>query len=156
MRTAQSHTTLENPPAKRTLEELRLPVRAKLAAAWTSFMFLYVYVDVLNFYKPGVVAGILDGLVWRFEVSPPLLTGMLASVMIPALMITLSVTLPARANRLVNIIVALLYVPYTVFNVAGTTPEWVPFYVLSIGVEVLLLALIVRVAWTSTRRPDAA
>ena len=37
---------LDNPP---------IPVQAKLAAAWTSFMFLYVYVDVLNFYKPGVV-----------------------------------------------------------------------------------------------------
>ena len=149
---APRSTATARPLAERT----PAPPRVKLAAAWTSFMFLYVYVDVLNFYKPGVVAGILDGLVWKFEVSPPLLTGMLASVMIPALMITLSVTLPARANRLVNIIVALLYVPYTVFNVAGTTPEWVPFYVLSIGVEVLLLALIVRVAWTSTRRPDAA
>lgn len=151
------HPAPQSTATARTLaERTAVPPRVKLAAAWTSFMFLYVYVDVLNFYKPGVVAGILDGLVWRFEVSPPLLTGMLASVMIPALMITLSVTLSARANRLVNIIVALLYVPYTVFNIAGTTPEWVPFYVLSIGVEVLLLALIVRVAWTSTRRPDAA
>ncbi len=151
------HPAPQSTATARTLaERTPVPPRVKLAAAWTSFMFLYVYVDVLNFYKPGVVAGILDGHVWKFEVSPPLLTGMLASVMIPALMITLSVTLPARANRLVNIIVALLYVPYTVFNVAGTTPEWVPFYVLSIGVEVLLLALIVRVAWTSMRRPDAA
>ena len=118
------HPAPQSTATARTLaERTPVPPRVKLAAAWTSFMFLYVYVDVLNFYKPGVVAGILDGLVWRFEVSPPLLTGMLASVMIPALMITLSVTLPARANRLVNIIVALLYVPYTVFNVAGTTPD---------------------------------
>ena len=38
-----------------TLEDQRIPVRAKLAAAWTSFMFLYVYVDIIGFYKPGVV-----------------------------------------------------------------------------------------------------
>ena len=42
---------LDNPP---------IPVQAKLAAAWTSFMFLYVYVDILTFYKPGVV----DDVTW--------------------------------------------------------------------------------------------
>jgi hypothetical protein len=26
-------------------QEAQLPVQAKLAAAWTSFMFLYIYVD---------------------------------------------------------------------------------------------------------------
>ncbi len=30
-------------------------MQAKLAAAWTSFMFLYAYVDILAFNKPGVV-----------------------------------------------------------------------------------------------------
>ncbi len=61
MRTPQSHTALGNPPSQSTLEKLRIPVQAKLAAAWTSFMFLYVYVDIFNFYKPGVVAGIREG-----------------------------------------------------------------------------------------------
>ena len=41
---------LDNPP---------IPVQAKLAAAWTSFMFLYIYVDLFNLYKPGVIDGIL-------------------------------------------------------------------------------------------------
>ena len=45
MRTPQSHTALENPPSQSALEDLRIPVQAKLAAAWTSFMFLYIYVD---------------------------------------------------------------------------------------------------------------
>jgi len=145
-------TTVTTRPA---LDVVSLPAPVKIAAAWTSFMLLYVYVDVLNFYKPGVVSGIVDGMVWRFEVSPPLLTGMLASVMIPAVMIVLSVTLPPRANRIVNVVVASLYVPYSVFNIAGSTPEWLPFYVLSIGVELALLAFIVRRAWTSVARRDA-
>ncbi|WP_294943722.1 DUF6326 family protein [uncultured Microbacterium sp.] len=136
------------------LEIAPVPVPVKLAAAWASFMFLYVYVDVFNFYKPHVVAGILEGMVWRFEVSPPLLTAMLASVMIPAVMIVLSVTLPPRANRIVNVVVASLYVPYSVFNIAGSTPEWLPFYVLSIGVELALLGFIVRRAWVSVPRRE--
>ncbi|KRB36616.1 DUF6326 family protein [Microbacterium sp. Root180] len=128
-----------------------VPVQAKLAAAWTSFMFLYIYVDFFNLYKPGVVDGILNGLVWRFEVSSTLLTTMLASVAIPALMVMLSLALPARASRVVNLVVASLYIPYSVFNAAGSTWEWAFFYGLSIGIEVLLLAFILRSAWTWPR-----
>ena len=126
-------------------------VQAKLAAAWTSFMFLYVYVDVFNFYKPGVVDGILNGLVWRFDVSSTLLTVMLASVAIPGLMVMLSMTLPARVNRATNLVVASLYIPYSMFNAAGATWEWTFFYGLSIGIEVLLLVFILRSAWTWPR-----
>ena len=35
------------------LDDQLISVRAKLAAAWTSFMFLYAYVDIIAFYKPG-------------------------------------------------------------------------------------------------------
>lgn len=125
-----------------------IPVQAKIAAAWTSFIFLYAYVDILNFFKPGVLDSILDGKVWTFDVSAPLLTVMLVSVAIPAVMIVLSMTLPARANRVTNLVVALLLVPYTLFNVAGESPEWAVFYVVSIGIEVALLAFILRSAWT--------
>ncbi|MGN6503051.1 MAG: DUF6326 family protein [Pseudolysinimonas sp.] len=124
----------------------QLPVPTKLAAAWTSFMFLYLYVDVLNFYKPGVVAGILEGRIWEFEVSATLITIALVSVSIPAVMIALSVILPARANRITNIVVAALLIPYSAFNAAGATLEWAGFYGISIAAEVLLLAFIIRSA----------
>ena len=129
-----------------------IPVQAKIAVAWTSFMFLYIYVDFFNLYKPGVVDGILNGLVWRFDVSPTLLTIMLASVAIPALMVVLSMTLPARVNRATNLVVASLYIPVSVFNAAGTSWDWASFYGLSIGIEVLILAFILRSAWTWPRR----
>jgi len=133
-----------------------IPVQAKIAAAWTSFMFLYVYVDIFNFYKPGVVDGILNGLVWRFDVSSTLLTVMLASVAIPALMVMLSMTLPARVNRATNLVVASLLIPYSAFNAAGATWEWASFYGLSIGIEVLILAFILRSAWTWPRTSSDA
>jgi hypothetical protein len=133
------------------LEDGQVPVQAKLAAAWTSFMFLYIYVDHLGLYKPGVVDGILNGLIWKFDVSSTLLTIILVSVSIPALMVVLSMTLPARANRATNLVVATLYIPFSVFNAAGATWEWAAFYGLSIGIEVLLLAFILRSAWTWPR-----
>ena len=133
------------------LENRQVPVQAKLAAAWTSFMFLYIYVDHLGLYKPGHVDGILNGLIWKFDVSSTLLTIILVSVSIPALMVVLSMTLPARANRATNLVVATLLIPFSVFNAAGATWEWAAFYGLSIGIEVLLLAFILRSAWTWPR-----
>jgi len=135
------------------LENRQVPVQAKLAAAWTSFMFLYIYVDHLGLYKPGHVDGILNGLIWKFDVSATLLTIILVSVSIPALMVVLSMTLPARANRATNLVVATLYIPFSVFNAAGATWEWAAFYGLSIGIEVPLLAFILRSAWKWPRTP---
>lgn len=131
------------------LHNPQIPVQIKLAGAWASFMFLYIYVDLLNLYKPGVVEGIMGGLVWEFQVSQMLLTAFLASVAIPGLMIVLSMTLPARVNRATNIVVASLNIPYAMFNAVGES--WIYFYGLSIGLEVLLLAFILRAASTWPR-----
>ena len=153
MRTPQSHTALDNPPSHSTLDDPRMPVQAKLAAAWTSFMFLYAYVDIIAFFKPGVIDHILAGIVFEFAISQTLLTTFLALMAIPALMVMLSMTLPARVNRATNLVVASLYIPYSLFNAAGATWEWTFFYALSIGIEVLLLAFILRSAWKWPRTP---
>ena len=132
---------LDNPP---------VPLQVKLAAAWTSFMFLYVYVDILGFYKPGVIDDILAGIVFEFEINETFGVVGIASVAIPALMIWLSMTLPARANRITNLVVATLYIPFSAYNVVGES-SWLYFYALSIGIELLLLAFILRSAWTWPR-----
>ena len=102
-----------------TLEDQPVPVRAKLAATWTSFMFLYAYVDILNFFTPGVIEDILDGKVFEFDLSQTFSTAALTLVSIPILMVVLSTALPARASRFTNLIVASLYVPVTAFNAVG-------------------------------------
>lgn len=152
MRTPQRHAALENPPSQSTLEDLRMPVQAKLAAAWSSFMFLYIYVDYLALYKPGVVDDILAGIVHEFDTGPTFVALALTLMAIPILMILLSVTLPARVNRTINLVVATLYIPVSIFNAAGESLSYFYFYGLSIGLEVLLLAFILRSAWTWPRR----
>ena len=137
-----------------TLDDQRIPVRAKLAATWTSFMFLYAYVDILNFFTPGVIEDILDGKVFEFDLSQTFSTTALTLVAIPILMVVLSMTLPARANRITNLIVASLYVPVTAFNAVGES--WLYFYGLGIVLELILLALIVRFAWTWRRTAPSA
>ena len=133
-------TELHDPP---------VPVRVKLAAAWTSFMFLYIYVDYFTLYKPGVIDDILAGVVWEFDISQTLLTAFLTSVAIPILMVMLSMTLPARANRTINLVVASLYVPFSMFNAVGES--WTYFYGLGAALEVIVLAVILRFAWTWPR-----
>ena len=68
---------------------------------------------------------------------------------IPTLMILLSMTLPARANRTLNLVVASLYIPVSVFNVVGES--WMYFYGLGVVLEVIVLAYILRSAWTWPR-----
>lgn len=143
-------------PANGALAAPPIPVQAKIAAAWTSFMFLYVYVDYFHLYKPGALDEILGGRVFTFDVSPTLLTVFLVLIGIPALMVVLSAALPARVNRVTNLVVASLYIPVTVFNAAGETWDWALFYGLSIGAEVLILAFILRAAWTWPRMRSVA
>ena len=154
MTTPLSHTRLKGPQSLTPLEGLRMPVQAKIAAAWTTFMFLYVYVDILAFYKPGVVDDILVGVVWEFDITQTLLTAFLALMAIPIFMVVLSMTLPARATRITNLIVASVQVPYAAFNVVGES--WTYFYGLGVALEVILLALILRYAWTWPRTAPSA
>ena len=153
MRTPESHTALKGPQSRSPLENLRMPVQAKLAAAWASFVFLYIYVDYFALYKPGSLDDILAGVVFEFDISQTLLTVFLALMAVPILMVVLSVILPARANRVINVSVASVYILVSAFNAVGEA--WTFFYGLSIGLEVLLLAFILRCAWAWPRRTTA-
>jgi hypothetical protein len=111
-------------------------------------------VDILNFFTPGVIEDILDGKVFEFDLSQTFSTTALTLMAIPILMVVLSMTLPARANRITNLIVAAVYVPVTAFNAVGES--WLYFYGLGIVLELILLALIVRYAWTWPRTAPSA
>ena len=152
MRTPQSHTALENPPSQSTLENLRMPVQATLASAWTSLMFLVIYIDYFHLYQPGEIDEIRGGVIFEFDISGTLMSIFFVIIAIPALMVMLSMTLPARVNRVTNLVVASLYIPIMVFNAAGSTWDYAFYYALTIGVEVLILAFILRSAWTWPRR----
>ena len=132
--------------ATRELEDIKVHVKLKLAGLWASVMFMYVYVDVIGFFKPGFIENILAGFMWEFEITQTLLVGALALVTIPSVMVFLSLALPARANRWTNIVVASLYVPVSIFNVIGEA--WVFYFWFAVIVEVALLALVIRYAWT--------
>lgn len=126
------------------LEDIKINVKLKLAALWASFMFLYIYVDYFHLYMPGSIEDILAEKMFVFNITQVALLIGLASVTIPALMIFLSVALKANVNRWTNIIVAAVYIPFTLFNLAGVA--WIHM-VFGAVVEVVLLLLIISNAW---------
>jgi len=125
-------------------DEQPVNVRVKLAVLWTSFMFLYVYVDYFALYMPGKIKDILNGRVFIFDITQGFIFTALFLAIIPMLMILLSVVLKARVSRLTNIIIATALIPYMLFNLAGEA--W-PHMILAAVVEVILLMLIIRYAW---------
>lgn len=130
--------------SQKALEEIKLDVKVKIAALWTSFMFLYGYVDYFHLYMPGSIEDILAGKAFVFDITYVFLMIAMTFVVIPVVMIFLSVALPATVNRWTNIIVATLYIPYMLFNLAGEA--WMHMVFAAI-VEVALLLLVIWYAW---------
>jgi hypothetical protein len=130
------------------LEDIKVSVKLKLAALWTSFMFLYIYVDYFHLYMPGKIEDMLKGRVFVFEITQGFIFTALSLATIPILMIFLSVALPAKLNRVTNIIVAIVLIPYMLFNLSGEA--WLHMYFAAV-VELVLLGHIIRYAWTWPR-----
>ena len=136
---------------KKVFDEQKVNVRVKLAALWTSFMFLYIYVDYFALYMPGKIEDILNGRVFTFDITQGFIFTALFLAIIPMLMIFLSVVLKAGVNRLTNMIVATALIPYMLFNLVGGA--W-PHMILAAVVEVAMLILIIRYArnWPTSQK----
>ncbi len=133
------------------LKEMKVSTQLKLASLWTSLMFLYIYVDYFHLYMPGKLADIQNGRVYVFDITPGFLSAALVSLTISALMIFLSVVLPAAINRKLNMLIAAIYIPYTLYNLAGEA--WIHM-IFGAVVEVILLVLIIWYAWKWPRTTD--
>ena len=126
------------------LEDVKVNIKIKLSALWVSIMFIYLYVDVFGFYKPGVIEDAIAGKVWTFQITQVWLLGVIILMTIPSLMVFLSLVLPVKANRWTNIIVGILYIVVTLGMTIG---ESYAFYIFGSIVEAVLLLLIVVYAW---------
>lgn len=129
---------------KYQFEDVRINIKLKLAMLWISFMLLYGYVDYFTLYMPGNINGILKGKVYLFEITQSFIMSAIVALTIPTLMVFVSVALPAKPNRIINLILAIIHIPYMLFNLAGEA--WIHMYFAAI-VEVALLFTIIYYAW---------
>lgn len=118
--------------------------RIKIAALWTAMLFVFVYVDLFTLYRSDVRADIEAGKIAAFTIGQGFLLGVTIYVLVPSLMVFLSLVLPVRVTRMVNIVAAVLYA----VTVAGSAiGEW-NYFILGSVVEAALLAGVVYYAWT--------
>lgn len=128
-------------------------VRHKIAATWTTMLFLFAYVDIFSLYRPDVRASIDAGRMSGFAIGQAFLLGTTAYVLAPCLMIIGTIALPARVSRVLNLVLAPIY---ALTIAAGAIGEW-HYYLVGSALEVIALALIMRWAWTwqGTHVPSA-
>jgi hypothetical protein len=137
-----------SPPA--SVEHFRAPTSVTLALAWASLMSLFIYNDYFSMYLPGTIRDMSSG---RMGPLGPATTGVLVGVSImlaiPALMILLSVALPTRASRWLNIVFGLVYTVVEALTFLGPAL----FYRIVVALEIGLTLFIV---WRALRWPKQA
>ena len=137
-------TQVTNPPST-DLAPATVSVRIKMSALWASMLFVFAYVDLFSLYRPDVRADIEAGRLSGFTINQTFLLITTAYVVLPALMVFLSLVLPARISRMTNLVLA---VGYALTIVGGAVGESNVYYLLGSAVEVVLLAGIAFYAWT--------
>ncbi len=126
------------------LEELRIPTQVKLAGLWGAVMFMYIYVDIIGFFKPGTIADILVGKAWIYDIDQTWLLLSLMLMTLPVIMVCVSLMLPAKMNRYANIGLGTFHIVIAFGFASG---EINAYYVFGTVVEVIILAMIVWIAW---------
>jgi hypothetical protein len=137
--------------AKTDYQDYWVNPRIKIAALWTSMLFVFVYVDLFSLYRSDVRADIEAGKMFSFTIGQCFLLGATIYILVPSLMLLLSLVLPARVTRMANIVVAVLY---AVTIAGGAIGEW-NYYILGSLTETALLAGVVYYAWTWPKATDA-
>jgi hypothetical protein len=133
-----------NKKTTRILEDVKINVKIKLSALWVAVMFLYIYVDYFASYIPGHIENVIAGRMGPFPVTQVALLAAMILMTIPSLMVFLSLTLKAKANRWTNIIVGILHIVLALVNVIGES--WA-FYMFGTIAEIVFLSLVVWFAW---------
>lgn len=133
--------------AASNLEERKVNVKVKLALLWVALMFFYIYNDIFSLFQPGHVRDLVEGQLEGVKFTQSLLFGAAILMAFPSFMVLLTLTLKARANRMVNIIAGIFHILVllgTQFVGEGETWFYWRFYEI---MEALFLVFIIWIAW---------
>lgn len=127
------------------LEDIKINVKIKLSALWTAVTLCYLYGDYFALYIPGKVQGLLD--TTNLLNSPQKLLSAAILLAIPAIMVFLSLILKPRINRILNIILGLIFSAIMVLIGLISLVPWKAFYVFLAFTETLITISIIWHAW---------
>ncbi len=127
------------------LENPKINIRIKLAALWTSLMFLYIYGDYFELYVPDKVSNLLNGI----QILDTPVKLFIASVLlaIPATMISAAVFLKPKTCRILHIVFGTLLTITVILVGSSSLTEWYSFYVFYAALEAIITIIIVKTAW---------
>lgn len=126
-------------------EDVKVHVKLKIAALWTTVMFCYIYNDYFYLYQPGKLQATLNGRMGPMgEVNQGVLLGAALTVAIPAVMIFLSLVLKPGVNRWLNMLLGVAYALISLLTMYGS---WI-FYIFFAAIEVVLSLLVAWYAWS--------
>lgn len=132
------------------LTDYKINVKLKLAALWTSLMFLYIYCDYFELKTPGEIESLINLQTPVGEVTPKLLLIFSLVLILPTLMICLSVLLAPKISKWLNIVVAIALSSISLLILVGNLTNfdpWYLFYDLYQVVEIIVLGIIIYNAW---------
>ncbi len=128
------HQALLDPP---------IPRRLQLSALWASLTFCYLYGDYFGLYKPGKLERMLDGAGPMGPTTQGSLLFVALLLVVPGLMACLSLALPVRTTRWLNIGLAAFFAVFVAITMPGAW--W--FYLAYSSIEILLCGAIAWLAW---------
>ena len=128
------------------LEDLKINVKIKLSFLWVVLMFFYLYNDVLSLYRQKILEGLLSGNLEGITFTQEVLFGAAILMAIPIFMVFLSIALPAKWNRWVNIILGIFHAIVLAGTLLAPGEIWA-FYGLYMIFEAVIIGLIIWCAW---------
>ena len=138
--------------ARPGLEDSKINVKIKLSALWASVMFCYIYADYFGLFVPGAMQSMLNGQMRPLGATTQgVLLGTSLMLAIPSVMIFLSVALPPKLNRSLNIAVGAFYTGIILI----TMWSWA-FFIFYGVFEVSLTSLVVYYALKWPKAPATA
>lgn len=138
--------------ARPGLEDAKINVKIKLSALWASVMFCYIYADYFGLFVPGALQSMLNGQMRPLgATTQEVLLGTSLMLAIPSVMIFLSVALPPKLNRSLNIAVGAFYTGIILI----TMWSWA-FFIFYGVIEISLTSLVVYYALKWPRAPATA
>lgn len=116
-------------------------MKVKLSALWIVVMFNMLFADVLMLFLPGFLQNLIAGTT-SVQITQELMLVMAIIIEIPIAMIFLSRVLKPKANRVANIIAAIITI---LFVTAGGS--LILHYIFFATIEVVALLAIIVLAW---------
>jgi hypothetical protein len=148
-------STVLNPDNDAQLRDTRIDIKLQLSALWAAATLCYLYCDYFELYQPGKLQSMLAGQMGPLgQTAEGVLLGVSVMLSLSAVMIFLSIALPAKLSRVANLLFGLLFT--LIMLVFLFAPRVWLYYKYFAAIEVMLTCTVIYLAWKWPRGQSKA